>query len=43
MSDKKKPTDLSIWLGLSDNTFTRQKTVKFGDATAVNSGASIRS
>ncbi|MBT5434381.1 MAG: ABC transporter permease subunit [Rhodospirillaceae bacterium] len=38
MSDKKKPTDLSIWLGLSDNTFTRQKTVKFGDATAVNSG-----
>ncbi|MBC6440930.1 MAG: ABC transporter permease subunit [Rhodospirillales bacterium] len=38
MDDKKKPSELSIWLGLSDNTFTRQKTVKFGDATAVNSG-----
>ena len=36
--NEKKPSDLSIWLGLSDNTFTRQKTVKFGDATAVNSG-----
>ena len=27
-----------IWLGLADNSFTRQKTVKFGDASAVNSG-----
>jgi len=27
-----------IWLGLADNAFTRQKTVKFGDASAVNSG-----
>ncbi len=33
-----KPSGLAIWLGLSDNSFTRQKTVKFGDATAVNSG-----
>ncbi len=38
MDDKTKPSDLSVWLGLADNTFTRQKTVKFGDATAVNSG-----
>ncbi len=29
---------LCIWLGLVDNSFTRQKTVKFGDASAVNSG-----
>ena len=35
---QKKPSGLAIWLGLSDNSFTRQKTVKFGDATAVNSG-----
>ena len=27
-----------IWLGLRDNSFTRQKTVKFGDSTAINSG-----
>lgn len=35
---QKKPTKLGIWLGLQDNAFTRQKTVKFGDASAVNSG-----
>ena len=35
---RQKPSGLAIWLGLSDNSFTRQKTVKFGDATAVNSG-----
>ena len=29
---------LAIWLGLADNGFTRQKTVKFGDSSAVNSG-----
>ena len=29
---------LYMWLGLVDNDFTRQKTVKFGDASAVNSG-----
>lgn len=29
---------MMIWLGLADNSFTRQKTVKFGDASAVNSG-----
>lgn len=29
---------LYMWLGLIDNAFTRQKTVKFGDASAVNSG-----
>ena len=33
-----QPSGLAIWLGVSDNTFTRQKTVKFGDASAVNSG-----
>ncbi len=35
---KKQPSEAAIWLGLADNTFTRQKTVKFGDASAVNSG-----
>lgn len=38
MTDKKQPSEAAIWLGLADNTFTRQKTVKFGDASAVNSG-----
>ncbi len=38
MSDNKKPSELAMWLGLADNAFTRQKTVKFGDASAVNSG-----
>lgn len=38
MSDKKNPSNLAVWLGLADNSFTRQKTVKFGDASAVNSG-----
>ncbi|MEP3275019.1 MAG: ABC transporter permease subunit [Stappiaceae bacterium] len=38
MSEQKKPSDLMMWLGLEDNAFTRQKTVKFGDASAVNSG-----
>lgn len=38
MADKKEPSEAAIWLGLADNTFTRQKTVKFGDASAVNSG-----
>ena len=35
---KQQPSALAIWLGIADNTFTRQKTVKFGDASAVNSG-----
>ena len=35
---KHQPSALAIWLGIADNTFTRQKTVKFGDASAVNSG-----
>ena len=38
MASRKQPTGLAIWLGVSDNSFTRQKTVKFGDASAVNSG-----
>lgn len=38
MSEKKEPSDLAMWLGIADNAFTRQKTVKFGDASAVNSG-----
>ena len=35
---KHQPSSLAIWLGVADNSFTRQKTVKFGDASAVNSG-----
>ena len=35
---QQQPSGLAIWLGVADNTFTRQKTVKFGDASAVNSG-----
>ena len=35
---KQQPSALAIWFGIADNTFTRQKTVKFGDASAVNSG-----
>ncbi len=38
MSDTRQPATWMIWLGLADNSFTRQKTVKFGDASAVNSG-----
>ena len=34
----RNPSKLAIWLGLADNSFTRQKTVKFGDSSAVNSG-----
>ena len=34
----KSGSPLMMWLGLADNSFTRQKTVKFGDASAVNSG-----
>ena len=35
---ERNPSALTIWLGLADNSFTRQKTVKFGDSSAVNSG-----
>ena len=35
---RNQPSALAIWLGIADNTFTRQKTVKFGDSSAVNSG-----
>jgi len=38
VSEQKQPSKLAIWLGVRDNSFTRQKTVKFGDASAVNSG-----
>ncbi len=38
MSEQKSPSALMIWLGLADNSMTRQKTVKFGDASALNSG-----
>ena len=34
----KPPSSVAIWLGLADNSYTRQKTVKFGDPSAVNSG-----
>jgi len=33
-----RPSRLRVWLGLAENEFTRQKTVKFGDASAVGSG-----
>ncbi len=36
--DESQPSGLAVWLGIADNTFTRQKTIKFGDASAVNSG-----
>lgn len=38
MSAESKTSETMVWLGLADNPFTRQKTVKFGDASAVNSG-----
>ena len=38
MSNGNQPSNWMVWLGLADNSFTRQKTVKFGDASAVNSG-----
>jgi len=38
MANNNQPSRWMIWLGLADNSFTRQKTVKFGDASAVNSG-----
>ncbi len=38
MSRQNEPSALAIWLGIADNTFTRQKTVKFGYSSAVNSG-----
>ena len=38
MANRKQPGGLAVWLGIADNSFTRQKTVKFGDASAVNSG-----
>lgn len=36
--EENNPSNLAIWLGIADNSFTRQKTVKFGDSSAVNSG-----
>ena len=38
MSNKNTSNNLLVWLGVVDNAFTQQKTVKFGDASAVNSG-----
>lgn len=38
MPEPRRPSALAVWLGIADNSFTRQKTVKFGDASAVNSG-----
>ena len=32
MAERKQPSRLATWLGIADNSFTRQKTVKFGDA-----------
>ena len=36
--ETRQPSQAAIWLGLADNAFTRQKTIKFGDSSAVNSG-----
>jgi taurine transport system permease protein len=33
-----EPGRVEVWLGLADNAFTRQKTVRFGDPGAVGSG-----
>ena len=38
MAKGKEPSRTAVWLGIADNSFTRQKTVKFGDASAVTSG-----
>jgi taurine transport system permease protein len=38
MSEERRPGALEVWLGLADNPFTRQKTVRFGDASALRSG-----
>lgn len=38
MPDRNNPSRLAIWLGLADDSLGRQKTVKFGDASAVNPG-----
>ena len=38
MSEERRPGGLAVWLGLADNPFTRQKTVRFGDASALRSG-----
>ena len=35
---RRQPPRLATWLGIADNPLTRQKTVRFGDASAVNSG-----
>ncbi len=37
-ADDSRPSGLAVWLGIADTPFTRQKTIKFGDASAVNSG-----
>jgi taurine transport system permease protein len=38
MSAEDNPSRLRIWLGLADDSLARQKTVRFGDASAVNPG-----
>ena len=38
LSMAKEAVQLAVWLGLADDPFTRQKTVRFGDASAVDSG-----
>ena len=35
---ERPPSGLAVWLGLADNPFTRQKTVRFGDPSALRSG-----
>lgn len=38
MKRRRQPPRLAAWLGVADNSLTRQKRVRFGDASAVNSG-----
>ncbi len=38
LTEEARPSGLAVWLGIADTAFTRQKTIKFGDASAVNSG-----
>jgi len=38
MSPEERPNGFAVWLGLADNPFARQKTVRFGDVSAQRSG-----
>ena len=38
LKNNKAPSGLAIWLGLAENSFQKQKTVHFGDASMVSGG-----